>query len=108
MPSQTYKQHKYWEYKYHAKDSTPEERKTAREFLDADKKANKFQENCPGYVAAIIRNQGKTLIMWRNDNKSWSLPAGKVEEEERHDEATRREMKEELNIEITKTVILDI
>ena len=55
-------------------------------------------------VAAIIIKDGKYFIAQRNRNKhmglSWEFPGGKVEEGESFEIALKREIKEELNIEI--------
>ena len=55
-------------------------------------------------VAAIIIKNGKYFIAQRNRNKhmglSWEFPGGKVEKEETFEIALKREIKEELNIEI--------
>ena len=55
-------------------------------------------------VAAIIIKNGKYFIAQRNRNKhmglSWEFPGGKVEEGETFEIALKREIKEELNIEI--------
>lgn len=55
-------------------------------------------------VAGIIYKQNKFLIAKRNYQKSqgglWEFPGGKVELGENNEEALKREIKEELNIEI--------
>ena len=55
-------------------------------------------------VAAIIIKDDKYFIAQRNKNKhmglSWEFPGGKVEKGETLEIALRREIKEELNIEI--------
>ena len=55
-------------------------------------------------VAAIISKDDKFFIAQRNKNKhmglSWEFPGGKVEEGESFQMALKREIKEELNIEI--------
>ncbi len=55
-------------------------------------------------VAAIIIKDDKYFIAQRNRNKhmglSWEFPGGKVEKGETFEIALRREIKEELNIEI--------
>ncbi len=56
-------------------------------------------------VAAIILKNDKYFIAQRNRNKhmalSWEFPGGKVEKGETFDIALKREIKEELNIDIT-------
>ena len=63
-------------------------------------------------VAAIIENNdGDILIAKRNSKKSqgglWEFPGGKIEKNESADDAIKREIKEELNmdIEINKWLI---
>ena len=55
-------------------------------------------------VAAIIIKDDKYFIAQRNRNKhmglSWEFPGGKVEKDETFEIALKREIKEELNIEI--------
>ena len=55
-------------------------------------------------VAAIIIKDDKYFIAQRNRNKhmglSWEFPGGKVEKGETFEIALKREIKEELNIEI--------
>lgn len=55
-------------------------------------------------VAALIRKEGKILIARRKPEKSqaglWELPGGKLEEEESPQEALKRELKEELGVEV--------
>ena len=55
-------------------------------------------------VAAIIIKNDKYFIAQRNKNKhmglSWEFPGGKVEKGETFEIALKREIKEELNIEI--------
>ena len=55
-------------------------------------------------VAAIIIKNGKYFIAQRNKHKhmglSWEFPGGKVENGETFENALKREIKEELNINI--------
>lgn len=55
-------------------------------------------------VAGVIYNKNKFLIAKRNFQKSqgglWEFPGGKVELGETNEDALKREIKEELNIEI--------
>jgi A/G-specific adenine glycosylase len=64
-------------------------------------------DNKPHYivVAGVIwRKDGKILISKRMDNDShsgcWEFPGGKIENNESQEEAIRREIKEELDIEV--------
>lgn len=54
--------------------------------------------------AAIIKKDGKILIAQRSRNKlqgfKWEFPGGKVESDETVKESLKREIKEELNIDI--------
>jgi ADP-ribose pyrophosphatase len=55
-------------------------------------------------VAAIIKKDNKYLIVQRNKNKhlglKWEFPGGKVDENESFESALKREIQEELSIEI--------
>ena len=55
-------------------------------------------------VAAIIKKNNQYLIVQRNKNKymglKWEFPGGKVDENESFESALKREIQEELNIEI--------
>lgn len=55
-------------------------------------------------VAAIIEKENKILITKRNLKKSqgglWEFPGGKIEEGETKQEALKREIKEELDLDI--------
>ena len=61
--------------------------------------------NQTNVVAAIIKEKDKYLIVQRNKNKhlglKWEFPGGKVQENETFEEALIREIKEELNINIS-------
>lgn len=58
------------------------------------------------YVGVIVKCQNKVLLCKRNNVGSfpgmWSIPAGKIEENETTQEAARREFKEETAINIDK------
>lgn len=60
--------------------------------------------------AAIIEKDGKVLIAQRPGDKSqgykWEFPGGKVESGETAEESLKREIKEELNIDIKVKALL--
>lgn len=57
-------------------------------------------------VAGIIERDGKILCAQRSEGKykyvslKWEFPGGKIEEGETHTEALKRELKEELDIDV--------
>ncbi len=52
-------------------------------------------------VGAVIQDkEGRILLIRRRDNRLWCLPTGKVEEGESEEEAIRREIEEELGIQV--------
>ena len=54
-------------------------------------------------AGCVIKNsEGKILLIHRNTTKrkQWELPGGKIEENEDPKETAKRELKEELNIEV--------
>ncbi len=61
-------------------------------------------------VAALIQKDGKILLARRPEGRArsglWEFPGGKIEPEERPEEALYREIKEELGIEIKVGPIL--
>lgn len=63
-------------------------------------------------VAAVIQDKGKFLACRRASNKSlagkWEFPGGKVEPGETDKKALEREIKEELNVQISVGKLLTI
>lgn len=63
-------------------------------------------------VAALIKKDGKILLCQRKEEDAfgllWEFPGGKVEKQESKQEALRREIKEELNLDIKVGLILGI
>lgn len=61
-------------------------------------------------VCAIIENNGKTLVVQRSETMKlalkWEFPGGKIEDNETETESLKREIKEELHIEINPTTRL--
>ncbi|GAB4146348.1 MAG: hypothetical protein OHK0017_06730 [Patescibacteria group bacterium] len=60
-------------------------------------------------AAMIFNREGKLLLAQRSETKAegaglWHIPGGKIEEDEDPIEALHREIKEELNLEITKVI----
>ena len=55
-------------------------------------------------VAGVVKHEGKILACRNSPNRShagfWEFPGGKVESGESHEEALRRELREELEIEV--------
>ena len=62
-------------------------------------------------TAALIIEQGKILVTQRKKDSShgllWEFPGGKVKEGEEPRDALRRELKEELNVEVEVGMIFD-
>jgi 8-oxo-dGTP diphosphatase len=62
-------------------------------------------------TASLIIEQGKVLVTQRKKNSShgllWEFPGGKVKEREDPREALRRELKEELDVEVEVGMIFD-
>lgn len=56
-------------------------------------------------VAAIIKSEGKIMCAQRSASMTlselWEFPGGKIEGDETHQEALKREIKEELELEIS-------
>lgn len=58
-------------------------------------------------TAAVIENENKILCVQRNSNKfeyisyKWEFPGGKVEDNEQLEETIKREIMEELNLQIS-------
>lgn len=60
-------------------------------------------------AAALVDGDGRVLIAKRPAHKSmgglWEFPGGKVEPGERPEDAVIRELKEELNLDVTRTCL---
>ena len=106
MPSESLKQHRMWEVKYHSDKSSEEEKKVAKEFLDADKAAGLWQDSKSNIVSGIITKGDKVLVLHHGKVGAYTFPVGKVEEDESLLEALKRELWEELGIHITKATRL--
>ncbi|KOP67368.1 hypothetical protein AMS62_20570 [Bacillus sp. FJAT-18019] len=48
----------------------------------------------------MIDSEGKTLLL-KNERELWELPGGRIEEGEQPEDALKREVQEELGIEVT-------
>ena len=61
-------------------------------------------------VAGLICENGRVLACQRSTTGAfplkWEFPGGKVEKGERHEDALRRELREELQIEVDSAVII--
>lgn len=55
----------------------------------------------PGVRAVFVRADGKVLLEQRRDFGAWGVPSGSVEIGETQIEALRREMREELGVEVS-------
>lgn len=62
-------------------------------------------EHLQHVIAAVIESEGRYLLCRRPAHKRhgllWEFPGGKLEKDESHIDAARRELKEELNLEVT-------
>jgi len=59
------------------------------------------EDNSGNYVAIICTDEkGKVLLMKRKDDQGWMLPGGHIESGESTIEATKREFKEETNLDV--------
>jgi 8-oxo-dGTP diphosphatase len=63
-------------------------------------------------VAAIIRNEDKFLLVKQAKGAAheglWAFPAGRVEDNESLEDALRREVKEETNLDISQIKFLEV
>ena len=65
-------------------------------------------EILPG-VCAFIRNEDReVLLVKRADTREWALPTGTVEPEETVKNALKREMKEEVNLEVSVSRLIGV
>ena len=58
-------------------------------------------------VKALIEKDGKVLVMLGADDDHWQLPGGRVNDGELLEDALKREIKEELNLNIEPNGVLD-
>ena len=86
---------------YGKPDATEEEKKMAKEYLDADKAAGRYQSGYAGIIGAIVKEDNKYVLLYHLKKDCWTFPTGKVEQDESDEEAVKREMHEELGIDIT-------
>jgi len=70
-------------------------------FIKTDKLADKF----PVSVKAIIIDNNRVLCL-KNEREEWDLPGGKVDFNEDIEKCLKREVKEEVNLEIKNLNIL--
>ncbi|MCK4462701.1 MAG: (deoxy)nucleoside triphosphate pyrophosphohydrolase [Candidatus Omnitrophica bacterium] len=63
-------------------------------------------------VGAVIEKEGKILVCQRKDDdqfgSQWEFPGGKVEENEDRVDALKRELKEEIRVEVEVGSLIDI
>ena len=59
----------------------------------------------PG-VAAVVHNEGGELLLQEKADGTWSLPAGAMEPGETAEEAVRRELREEAQLDTERTTLL--
>ena len=100
MPSVSFKQHGYWVSVLENPLSSERQKTVAEDFLDEDKKEGIWQDKYPGMVTGLIKKDGKYLLLFNNKQKKWASPGGKIEWDETHLNALKRELKEEVGIEV--------
>lgn len=65
---------------------------------------NTKSDNCIRVCAAVIRKDGRTLVCTRPEGKHlagmWEFPGGKIHDDESIHESLRRELREELGINV--------
>ena len=101
MPSVTFAQHFMWVSKMKNPHVSEKEKAVAKEFLDADKVLNKYQDGYPGIICAIIKKDNKFVILYHNKAQTLSFPTGKVNRDEKDEDAVIRECNEELGITVS-------
>lgn len=65
-----------------------------------------FSKKYPISVKGIVIVNGK-IVLLKNNRNEWELPGGKIEVNEAPDYCVIREIKEELNLDVTLNTIID-
>lgn len=68
---------------------------------------DRFSRKYPVSVKGVIFIGGEVIFL-KNEREEWELPGGKLEPKEPIEECLRREIKEELNIEIEVGKLIDV
>lgn len=67
---------------------------------------NNYENKFEVCVRAVIKYQGRILVCWHKKHKYYFFPGGHIELGEKAEEALIRELKEELNISIKKSLFI--
>ena len=68
-------------------------------------KTDEISDKFPISIKAIIVDQSKVLCL-KNERNEWDFPGGKINFKEKVEDCLKREVKEEVNIDITNIKIL--